>query len=348
LLLASASVDGTARLWDIAPGDSLDHVLVEAGGTVMRDVAFGPDGSLLGASTDVGSIWVGRPTVELPLVDEIHADFVVFGSDGSLLASQDSGQTYRLVSLGTRQPVGEPLSLDGPPVAISNDGKLLASVSRDGELRVHDPVTGDLLISIREDDAEQVIWSLAFDANGSLLASGSFDGRIQLWNTASGAPVGEPLLADGFSVEDLAFSPDGSRLASANNDGTVRLWDVSTGKPVGDPLIGHSHAVQSVAFSPDGALVASGGSDGSIRLWDPQTGAQVGVPMTGHDGAVSEVVFDPRGESLASAGLDGTVRLWPAVWEVGGACDLVAAHVTAAQLTPFLPEGREPRSCFRE
>ncbi len=347
-LLASASVDGTVRLWDLNPGSPLGELLVDTGDTAIRGVAFDSDGSLLGASADDRRVWVGRPASALPELEKFHANFVAFGSGGSLLASQDSGQTHRLISLDTSRPVGEPIPLNNRLVTISMDQTLLASVGQEGELRLHNPLSGELLISIPQDDTGQPIQSLALSADASLLASGSYDGRVQLWDTASGAPIGEPLLAEEFSVNDLAFSPDGSVLASANSDDTVRLWNVSTGEPVGDPLIGHSDDVYSVAFSPDGALLASGGNDNSIRLWDPVTGVQVGVPITGHDEAVFDIAFSPRGSSLASAGTDGTVRLWPAIWEVEGACDLVESHVTMAQLTQFLPEGRETRNCFRE
>jgi WD40 repeat protein/serine/threonine protein kinase len=154
--------------------------------------------------------------------------------------------------------------------------------------------------------------ALAISPDGTIIASGSRNNLIILWDAATGKPAHAPLAGHTGSINSLAFSPDGRALVSGSTDGTLRQWDARTGQPIGQPLEGHTDAVWSVAFSPDGALIASGSADTTIRLWDAATGAPVGEPLEGNTDIVFAVAFSPNGDLVASGGGDATVRLWDA------------------------------------
>ncbi|MGV9770452.1 protein kinase domain-containing protein [Streptosporangium sp. NPDC003464] len=152
--------------------------------------------------------------------------------------------------------------------------------------------------------------AVAFSPDGKILAAGSGDDTVRLWDVATNTSIGRPLTGHTDSVYSVAFSPDGKILAAGSGDKTVRLWDVATRTPIGRPLTGHTGGVSAVAFSPDGKILAAGSSDDTVRLWDVATRTPIGRPLTGHTGGVSAVAFSPDGKILATGSGDDTVRLW--------------------------------------
>ncbi|KAI9373897.1 WD domain protein, partial [Aspergillus egyptiacus] len=114
------------------------------------------------------------------------------------------------------------------------------------------------------------VWSVAFSADGQLLASGSGDQTIKLWDPATGT-LKHTLGGHSDWVWSVAFSADSQLLASGSSDQTIKLWDPAMGI-LRHTLEGHSDWVQSVAFSADSRLLASSSNDQTIKLWDPANG----------------------------------------------------------------------------
>ncbi|MEJ2733209.1 MAG: CHAT domain-containing protein [Anaerolineae bacterium] len=194
-------------------------------------------------------------------------------------------------------------------VALSPDGKTLASASSDHTVRLWDVDSRQPVGSpLTRHDAS--VMSVAFSPDGQILASGSADGAIILWDVAERLSLGRPLLGHDAEVRSVAFSPDGKLLASASSDWTIMLWDVASRQPVGEPLTGHDGGVWSVAFSPDGQILASGSVDATVRLWDLSNREPIGEPLAGHDDLISSVAFSPDGQTLASGSHDGLIFLW--------------------------------------
>lgn len=154
--------------------------------------------------------------------------------------------------------------------------------------------------------------AVAYSSDGALIAAGSEDGSIILWDARTNRPTGITLAGHSRRINSLAFSPNRHTLASGSGDGTIRLWNADSGEPLGAAMSGHNKSVWSVAFSPDGRRIASGSEDNTVRLWDAETGQPIGEPLAGHGDFVFSVAFSPDGSRLASGSADGSVRLWDA------------------------------------
>ncbi len=175
--------------------------------------------------------------------------------------------------------------------------------------------------------------SIGFDPGGSLLASGSVDNTIQLWDLDT-ATLLSTLEGHTDSVLNVAFSPDGSLLASGGADGLVGLWDPDT-ETLLATLETHTREVLNVAFSPDGLLLASGSGDGLILLWDLATETAVAKLET-HMDDILGIAFSPDGTLLASASADGLVGLWNLTTET---LDATLGHESPVLSVAFSSDG---------
>jgi WD40 repeat protein/predicted Ser/Thr protein kinase len=222
-------------------------------------------------------------------------------------------------------------------IAISPDGQFIASGSNDKTIKLWQVGTGKLIRQLGRwsSSHSSMVHSVAFspispnlseqgesgkstkvaDLNQKILASGSWDNTIKLWDVNTGKEI-RTLIGHTNWVNSVAFSPDGKFLASGSADCTIKLWQVHTGIEI-QTLAGHSDPVSSVAYSPrtpatnsqDRQLVASGSSDYTIKLWQVYTGRNI-CTLLGHSFFVNCIAFSKDGEIIASGSGDNTIKLW--------------------------------------
>ncbi|MEU0477824.1 NB-ARC domain-containing protein [Streptosporangium sp. NPDC006013] len=375
-LVATASHDRTARVWDTTTGRTVKILSGHAG--AVSACAFSPDGTLLAtAGHDLTArVWDVATGKEREVLTG-HSEPVTscaFSPDGTLLATTSHDNTIRLWDLMTTRRVRVLTGHTAPVLtcAFSPDGTLLATAGHDLTARVWDVATGE------EQEAltghSESVTSCAFSPDGTLLATTSHDNTIRLWDLMTTRRV-RVLTGHTAPVLTCAFSPDGTLLATAGHDLTARVWDVATGEEQ-EALTGHSESVTSCAFSPDGTLlattshdwklqfwqtgagsersehslrwqytcafspdgtvVATAGHDRTVRVWDVLTG-DLRQTFEGHTDTVSGCAFSPDGMLLATASHDHTIRLWDTF--TGTTRTVLTGHTEAVADCDFSPDG---------
>jgi COMPASS component SWD3 len=199
-------------------------------------------------------------------------------------------------------------STDINTIALSQDGLLLATATRDGTIKIWRVKTGKSFLSFRPNltwgTHKGIINNLIFTDNGNTLISSSNDGTIKLWDLNTG---GKPRTLKYYGNK-VILSPDGLTLAVADLYGNIQLIDLSSGKLI-TVLNGHSSMVKAMTFSQYGRVLVTGGSDNLIKFWNMYSKTEINS-LQGHTKAITDLVFTDDYQHLISVSDDNTVKKW--------------------------------------
>jgi WD40 repeat protein len=211
------------------------------------------------------------------------------------------------------------------------DGRVLTTVSRDGQARRWETATGRLIRTFPLHNSVISAAAVRPDGRALLTAAGK---RIRLWDAETGQRLGRPWYHPS-KVRVLAFCPDGRTALSGDAGGTVQWCEVASGKVI--RRFTHDGAVCAVAFSPDGKKALTGGLDHTARLWDLPSGKQTLLLRPRPSEAVKAVAFSPDGQTILT-GSWPDAQLWDAV--TGEALDEPLVHHCGVRAGLFSPDGR--------
>jgi len=274
--IVTTSSDQTARVWDVASGKAL---------AVLR----GHDGVVESAA---------------------------FSADNMRIATVSRDRTVRVWDIVS----GETLAVLrgdnwGPAVAISPDGRRVAATSKESSpnhyahtVNIWDVASGTVVAVLRW-DVHGAVWSVAFNPDGTRVATLASNGAARLWDANDGT---ELMTLRGHDVwsNSIAFSPNGRRVVTADAGGVARVWDAVNGEELAI-LRGHK-SIRTATFSHDGSCVVTTTAeegDNTARLWDAGTGAELAV-LRGHNSNVIAARTSPDGVHVVTRYTQGVVHIW--------------------------------------
>lgn len=195
-------------------------------------------------------------------------------------------------------------------IALSPDGRALATANRDSSVQLWDRQTGDVLHTFTQrlgwgQGHTDAVTSVAFHSDGQRLFSAGQDGTIQQWDLASYRRLASWRQPDWLTA--LALAPDGKTLITAGMGGCISVWDLTTDKRQFD-LVRHAGAVHDLTLSADGTRLASVGEDSTLRLWALPSGQLIHTWTA--DAALHSVAISATAPAIITGDRTGRFVAW--------------------------------------
>jgi WD40 repeat protein/uncharacterized caspase-like protein len=337
--LAAAGHDGKVWLWSLPKARRVKKPGVAPSGLLAA--GFSRDGSKLLTCAEDRTIRIFNPVtlVEISALPDSAGfekyETAAFSSDSSWvlgsigLPAVDLRQTIPGSRVRTLENRNNPVY----SVAVSPDGRWLATGNKDTTITVWDLFSGRVVASLAGNAGS--VGAVAFSPDSGRLASGAKGGMIILWDIAAGRELHRwPAHPDG--VNSLVFAQDGRRLISSGVEPVIRVWETETGNEMAT-MTGHTKEARALSLSADGKQMASAGADQTVRVWD--TGSNSAAePLAGHTGSVFAVAMSADGRLIASGGADRLVKLWDA--GAGREIHSLAGLQGRVDSLAFSPDGR--------
>jgi WD40 repeat protein len=312
--IASASADRDVRLWNIESKflagnkDAPDHQK-----KIYAQANFISDAKIITFESTQNRIetWsLDYKPLKSYMIDSGRIADLVFspdkekivftGLDGAIKILNLKNEKLRIIP-GHRKRITS--------LAVSSNGKMIASYGRDDVLKIWD--WEGKLLQINDQCKISNIHKMAFSPDGKKLAMSDEDTTLMVWELNDHkCTKSMKFFSHRKKIESVIFSPDGTMIAAGSRDFTIKIWDLSKGEDsLPKNLQGHNHSVTSLAFSRDGKALVSGSRDKSAKVWSTKNGSLI-RELPGSGGFVNSVDFSPDGEKIIVAGNRLSLTTW--------------------------------------
>jgi len=315
--IVTASIDGTARLWNLA-GEQLAEL--QGHQDEIQSASFSPSGQQVATASDDGTVRLWNLAGQQLAEFKGHQGRVFdanFSPDGQQIATAGLDGTVRFWNLSGQQldqlePITSTEELSGVGIQTSWDsetdtvkvvGVFGNSPAQKAGLRV-----GDRILAVDGEPGKthsqtEILDKIKGEVGTSVTLRMGRQGR---------ADFDVSLVRAKFVAEvpklttHVRFSPNGQQILTCGEDGTIRLWSASKEQLAEFEV--NENSFWSCSFSPDGQRVVTGSNDGTVRLWD-LSGQQL-IEFSGHSSVITSVNFSPDGNQIVTASIDASARLW--------------------------------------
>ena len=262
-----AAGDCVGQLWVIDMPRGEETVTAPLGNGRLWTMAYDQTGRRLATGDGSGAIRIWEASFDAPIATLTGPRSVLHslawsGDDSRIAAGHDNGVVC-IWDVATGEIVQTLAAHEGTvyDVAYTSDGRQLVTSGPSGA-RVWELATGELVHDLPTRPVGNVA---ALSSAGDLIAVGTKDREVWLWDAATGTPLWH---RSGHvnMLQDITFLPNENRVVSGDYHGQIIVWDVETGA-VALSLRGHESGIRAVAVAPDGSWLASASIDRTVRVW---------------------------------------------------------------------------------